>query len=230
MENTPGHNDNENDPASSIAIYRRYLDGHLCWVDGTATHASSDQQRQCPLCRRKWSFDNLRREIQLLDEFCLKQSASRAARELSCSKNTALIHYNTFFRHMEGVVAKLILDEKIALSPITSKELKSLERALTGGREKQRLNACRHLFFISLNAEERINLIFKAVIAPAVKRKRKIATVVKLRSLPSVSAFLPPARPRTNPFSTVPVSCLGMGKKWAKVWLALRRKSASPRK
>lgn len=153
-------------PASSLRSYRRYLEGRRCWVDGTPTHASSDQQRQCPKCRLKWSFDNLARQIQMLEEFCLKQSATQAAKKLGCSKNTAIAHYRIFSRHMEGIVAQMIVKEEIAVSPITSKELKSLERALNGGREKQRLNACKHLFFISLRVEERMALIFKSLIAP----------------------------------------------------------------
>ena len=217
-------------PASSLANYRRYLKDRRCWVDGTPTHASSEQQRQCPKCRLKWSFDNLTREMQLLEEFCLKQSASKAAGKLGCSKNTAIVHYRVFCRHMEEVIAKMIIAHEIALTPITSKELKSLEHALNGGREKQRFNACKHLFFISLGVEERMDLIFKSLIAPAVKRKARKATVARLRPVRSLAAFSRPAHPRRTPASNVPELCLGMGGRWAKVWLALTRKSRGPRK
>ena len=41
-----------------------------CWLDDEPTHASHAGQRQCPRCRRKWSYTAMRRNWRLAELFC----------------------------------------------------------------------------------------------------------------------------------------------------------------
>jgi hypothetical protein len=54
----------------SLEIYREYLTSMRCWVDGEKTHGFHRQQRQCPVCRRKWSFRNRLIRLELLFGYC----------------------------------------------------------------------------------------------------------------------------------------------------------------
>jgi hypothetical protein len=166
---------NDHPAISGVASYGRYLTDRLCWLDGTPTHASSDQQRQCPKCRLKWSYERLALELSLLREYSIGRSASEAARQAGCVKNTALHHYGNFRFSMENLVMNLLLDGSIATNPLNARELKSLEKALRSGSRRQREKSCRHLFLCSLNFEERIEALFQSLIVPAVQRRAKEA-------------------------------------------------------
>ena len=166
---------NDHPSLSGVTAYGRYLADRLCWLDGTPTHASSDQQRQCPKCRIKWSYDRLALELSLLREYSLGRSASEAARQVGCAKNTALRHYGDFRFCMETLVMNLLLDGRIATNPLNAQELKSLEKALRYGSRRQRERSCRHLFLCSLNFVERIEALFQSLIVPAVQRRAKEA-------------------------------------------------------
>ena len=163
-------------PSNSIEVYRLYVAQALCWVDGVPTHNSSDRQRQCPKCRRKWSYDRLGTELDLLEAYCHGTSATQAARDVRCAKNTALGHFNHFTRKMEETVAKMLLEERIATNPISLREVKSLEKALRAGSYRRREKACRHLFLSALKFEERIEIIFRETIARAVLLRIRRAT------------------------------------------------------
>jgi hypothetical protein len=157
------------DPAAHVEIYRRYVTQTLCWLDGTPTHSSSDLQRQCPKCRQKWSYERLGMELELLDLYCQGLSASAAARQIRCAKNTALNRFGHFSARMQEIVATKLVDEGIATSPITVREAKSLEKALRTGNRRRRENVCRHLFFTGLSFEERMQGVFLKHISGQVK-------------------------------------------------------------
>ncbi|HPA20380.1 MAG TPA: hypothetical protein PLU30_21700 [Verrucomicrobiae bacterium] len=76
--------------------YERHLREELCWSCHVATHRSHARQRQCPKCRRKWSFAHLRLRWALLQRFFEKTSVRRAALEVGCSYPTAWWHFERF--------------------------------------------------------------------------------------------------------------------------------------
>ena len=158
-------------PTQSIEVYQRYVAERLCWIDGIPTHASSDLQRQCPRCRKKWSYERLGQELRLLEQYCLGSNAAAAARAVECAKNTALYHYCMFNIKMQEAVASMVLNGEIATSPVTLIELRSLEKALRAGNGKRREKACRHLFLASLNYEERLECLFRCHVAKAVESR-----------------------------------------------------------
>lgn len=157
-------------PASSLGNYRRYLEDRRCWVDGTPTHGSSGQQRQCPKCRRKWSYEQRLLQVTLLEQYCQGINASWAAKNIGCAKNTARSHYDDFRIVMEKVMKSMLANEEVATNPVTIRELASLEKALRAGSVKRREKACRHLFLCSLCYEERLQAIFGNMVVPDVTR------------------------------------------------------------
>jgi len=163
------------DPTATIEVYRHYVAQTLCWLDGTPTHSSSDLQRQCPKCRQKWSYERLGMELELLDLYCQGLSASAAARQIRCAKNTALNRFGHFSGRMQEIVATKLIDEGIATSPITVSEAKSLEKALRTGNRRRRENVCRHLFFTGLSFEERMQGIFLKHISGQVRTRTEEA-------------------------------------------------------
>lgn len=94
-----------------VYSYEKYVIGELCFVCHVATHKSSAKQRQCPRCRRKWSFERRRLEWKLLEAFCLGASAHHASRMLECSYKTAYHAYRRF----RSVVGDLALEERRTL-------------------------------------------------------------------------------------------------------------------
>jgi hypothetical protein len=98
--------------------YRSHLEGQLCWHCHCPTHASHARQRQCPQCRKKWSYDRRRLEWLLAELFCQGLNAHLASRELGISYGTARIHFKKFdsaLRPLNHRVAKYIIsirDEK----------------------------------------------------------------------------------------------------------------------
>lgn len=51
-----------------------------CWIDGARTHPSHAGQRQCPRCRRKWSYRTMQRHWRLA-KFFSAPSASKFERD-----------------------------------------------------------------------------------------------------------------------------------------------------
>jgi hypothetical protein len=152
-------------PAISIESYRRYLQQQLCWIDGETTHASSDSQRQCPKCRVKWSYTQASLEFAIFERFCNGERSRKAAEALGCSRNTVMGHYRDFAQSMENVVAKMLVEERIATTPQSLDEVILLEKALRTGSERRRARACLYLFLNSLGPEERLQELFVATLA-----------------------------------------------------------------
>src|SRR5438874_2688600 len=85
-----------------MAEYERRLLNHLCWACGGPTHKSHAAQRQCRVCRRKWSYARRVIEWRLLMGFCRGRKAYRAAMEAEVSYPAA----RTAFRRFEKVLEK----------------------------------------------------------------------------------------------------------------------------
>lgn len=76
--------------------FDRHLAGELCWLDGFPTVASHAGQRQCPHCRRKWSFAAMRRRWLVAQEFCKGASRRVAAERAGVEEHAAGRHYRVF--------------------------------------------------------------------------------------------------------------------------------------
>lgn len=82
--------------------FERHLVGQLCWSCHAATGASSAAQRQCPRCRRKWSYARRRLRWELLKAFCLCSTAHHAARAVRCSYPAAHAAFQGFRRELQA--------------------------------------------------------------------------------------------------------------------------------
>lgn len=76
--------------------YERHLEKQLCWICHRPTHQSHRRQRQCPLCRRKWSYHRRRMEWELMKAFCCRQEQAKVARRLKLAYPTAWKHFGRF--------------------------------------------------------------------------------------------------------------------------------------
>ena len=107
--------------------YERHLIGQLCWACHAATAASHARQRQCPRCRRKWSYHTRRLRWERLKAFCLGATAHHAARSVPCHYATAFTTYRT----CRTALARMADEEKRKLLG----ELE-LDQSYFGGRRK----------------------------------------------------------------------------------------------
>ncbi len=230
-------------PTSNVEDYQFYIAQTLCWLDGSATHASSDEQRQCPKCRTKLSYTQIGLELKILESFCNGHSASKATLLTGCAKNTALSHYRKFSKHMELGIASRLLDGSIATNPQSIEEVRSLEKALRVGSLKKRVKACFHLFMQSLLFKERMEMIFQACIAPelrayilliASRLENKTPTRQQTRLAAKAVRFerkAPPSQPTLwerlrqhlvaafDTTETPSQACMQQGEDWVQVWL-----------
>jgi len=113
----------------NLKDYERHLIGQLCWVCHTATVPSHRQQRRCPRCRRKWSYERRRVRYELLKPFCLSSTAHQAHRVVGCSYPTAYGAYTDF----RQALVRLAVEEK---QPLLG-ELE-LDESYFGGRRQGR--------------------------------------------------------------------------------------------
>jgi hypothetical protein len=80
----------------TAAEYERHLEGGLCWHCHVATHKSHARQRQCPACRRKWSYHHRQLEWRLLKAFCEVYSVRHTSRTLHVAYRTVWNHFMRF--------------------------------------------------------------------------------------------------------------------------------------
>lgn len=161
----------EGSPVRNVDAYRSYLRDQLCWIDGSPTCASSDFQRQCTSCRVKWSYVQLTLAFAIFEQFCNGERARRAAMNLGCSRNTVMSQYRSLMPNMEDLVARMLIEERIATTPQTVDEVIRLEKALRAGSVRKRGLACRFLFLNSLSVQERMEELFAVTLAKDLKLK-----------------------------------------------------------
>ena len=82
--------------------YERHLEGQLCWDCGVETTRSHARQRQCPKCRKKWSYLRLQQEWLVLKEFCDGQNAHRTGRTLHIAYATVRKYFRQFEEALRG--------------------------------------------------------------------------------------------------------------------------------
>jgi hypothetical protein len=72
---------------------------------------------------------------------------------------------------MEDLVARMLIEERLATTPQTVEEVIRLEKALRVGSVRKRALACRFLFMNSLTAQERLEELFTATLAKKLQEK-----------------------------------------------------------
>ncbi len=85
-------------PNSSVTVaeYTDHVERARCWFCHEPTHRSHAAQRQCPKCRRKWSYWRRKIELDLAYHFATGFKAAEAARQCKVVYRTAWIHFLRF--------------------------------------------------------------------------------------------------------------------------------------
>jgi len=110
-------------------------------------------------------------EFSIFEQFCNGERARKAALNLGCSRNTVMSHFRSLLPEMEDLVARMLLEARIATNPQTIEEVIRLEKALRAGSERKRALACRFLFLNSLSVEERLGELFTGTLAKNLEMK-----------------------------------------------------------
>lgn len=76
--------------------YKIRLTSQLCWYCHVPTTKSYRAQRQCPKCRRKFSYHNRLIEFQLLEAFCSHHNAHETSKRICVAYGTAHKHFERF--------------------------------------------------------------------------------------------------------------------------------------
>lgn len=141
--------------------FDRFLRGRLCWRDGHATHASSACQRQCPHCRRKWSYDRLQMHWNVATAFASGKTRREAARKLGVDIHTAARLYASMEQKLAAhFVLRLKTHEGLPM--VDENEVVRVQREMR--RLRTRAGRNRHLVELGLRhlgADRRLDLIYR---------------------------------------------------------------------
>lgn len=149
-------------------MFNRHLTQKLCWIDGSPTHASSARQRQCSLCRRKWSYEGLSKQWLLAQEYCAGRNRRVAAQVAGVDVHTAGRHYSAFERALAGHLRRnLELGRGWKFAAIRSPRRIGAEKPQRP-RQMQRLAA--QLCLEELSVYRRMQLLYDVVFAARVER------------------------------------------------------------
>lgn len=141
--------------------FDRFLRRQLCWIDGTPTHASSARQRQCPHCRRKWSYARLQVRWDAAVALAAGKSRVECADEVGIDIHTAGHLYAAMERRLVEHFARE-LASSAAGNSADAQEMMEAWRKLQRLRTQTARN--RHLAELCLRhraVEHRVNLLFQ---------------------------------------------------------------------
>ena len=110
--------------------YEKRLIGELCRDCRAATHGSAARQRQCPRCRRKWSYEQRRQQWEILKAFVLGATAHHTARTLRISYPTVWCLYRSW--------RQCLWEESERERPPLCGEIEADESCFGGRRKGQR--------------------------------------------------------------------------------------------
>jgi hypothetical protein len=155
-------------------VFNRHLTRKLCWIDSKATHASSARQRQCPLCRRKWSYDGLAKQWLLAQEYCAGHTRREAAEAAGVDVHTAGRHYAAFDKAVAGYVHRLLENGQSWILGDADRQQEVLSMGIRRPRsQRQRQRLAARVCFEKLPVRKRLNLIFQEVFAAKTERMKR---------------------------------------------------------
>jgi hypothetical protein len=138
-----------------------FLRKRLCWIDGTPTHASSARQRQCPHCRRKWSYTHLLLRWDAAWALAAGRSRIECAARLGIDIHTAGRLYAKMEERLVEYLASELSGSGVGASA-NGQEMMQTWRRMQKLRTKSARN--RHLAELCLRhraAADRVDLIFQ---------------------------------------------------------------------
>jgi hypothetical protein len=145
----------------NAADFDRHLRLELCWLDGVPTAASHAGQRQCPHCRRKWSYAVLRRQWLIAREFCKGSNRRTAAKAADADVHTAGRHYKRFQELLAPHFVELAQrrDEGIFADP--ERLADACRQAMKTLDLRKRFLLVVALYLAEMPAESRLELVYR---------------------------------------------------------------------
>ena len=145
----------------NAADFDRHLRLELCWLDGVPTAASHAGQRQCPHCRRKWSYAVLRRQWLIAREFCKGSNRRKAAKVAGTDVHTAGRHYKRFQELLAPHFVELMRREDGEFFADPFRLADCYHDALKTPNPRKRLLLIVDLCLGEMTAESRLELIYR---------------------------------------------------------------------
>lgn len=165
----------------NAADFDRHLRLELCWLDGVPTTASHAGQRQCPHCRRKWSYAALRSRWLIAQEFCKGSNRKRAAKLTGTGVHTAGRHYRSFQEILAPHFIELMRrgDGAFFADPLRLADCYS--DALKTPDPRKRLLLVVDLVLGEMRAEERLELLYRLAFQEGVQALIRSAIAARLQ-------------------------------------------------
>ena len=169
----------------NAADFDRHLRLELCWLDGVPTAASHAGQRQCPHCRRKWSYAVLRRQWLIAREFCMGSNRRVAAKAADTDVHTAGRHYKRFQELLAPHFVELAKrrDEGIFADP--ERVADACRQAMKTSDLRTRLMLVVDLYLAEMPAESRLELLYRLAFRERIRALIRSALAARLRRPPS---------------------------------------------
>ena len=154
----------------NAACFNRHLTRQLCWIDGAVTHASSARQRQCPRCRRKWSYEGLSNGWILAQEYCAGHSRREASAAAGVDVHTAGRYYADFQLALAGHVRRLLAEGEAWKLGDAEKLHRLFRMGLANSEPRQRRRLAARTCFDGLGMRKRLDMLYELVFAEKLRR------------------------------------------------------------
>jgi len=157
----------------NAATFDRHLRLGLCWLDGVPTVASHAGQRQCPHCRRKWSYAVLRRRWAIAKEFCKGSTRRVAAAASGTDVHTAGRLYKQFQELLGKHFVEQLRQPEDGFYADPSRFDRAYSKVLKTPEQAKRLRLVVALCLGEMSTEARLELIYKLAF------KERIQTLIR---------------------------------------------------
>lgn len=162
------------------AEFDKYLETELCWTDGFPTVASHAGQRQCPHCRRKWSYVRMLQKWLLAKAFCAGLTRKAAAAYAGTEEHTAGRHYQLFQKLLFPFFVEQMrrLDDGFYADP--ERFADSLRSVLKTADPKRRFRIVVDFCLGEMAIESRLELLFRLAFRDRIQELARNALSAKL--------------------------------------------------
>lgn len=177
--------------------FDRHLRLELCWLDGIPTGESHAGQRQCPHCRRKWSYAVLRQQWLVAREFCKGSNRRTAAKAADTDVHTAGRHYKRFHELLAPHFVELVKRRDDGFFADPDRLATACRQAMKTLDLRKRLLLVVDLYLAEMPAESRLELIYRLAFRERIKVLIRSALDAQMRLKPHSARRTPSAAPAT---------------------------------
>jgi hypothetical protein len=167
----------------NAAEFDRFLRLQLCWLDGVPTEQSHAGQRQCPHCRRKWSYANLSRRWLVAQEFCQGSTRTAAARKAGLDVHTVGHLYKSYQNVLAPLFANSIRQGAASGFHVDPQRLaECCRQAMRTRNPRKRMVLMVELCLAEMPQEGRLEVLYKAAFQEPLRKLIRSAISARLKS------------------------------------------------